>query len=176
MRTVAAISIILLIGITKLAPPEGRSYITSRYNGIIYESCITDEQCDKMPAWHPLTGRPIPVSPGRAIRLAQSVLEKHVPKRERSNWILKRVQLMHFHDALSPKAYAEEGEQKWYYVVHLWNKTNPEVAESPTPRAIRAKQEEFNIFVLMSGKACEPIPREREKRDSEPAHAADGSR
>ena len=93
--------------------------------------------------------------------MARLVLESHVAQGDRSNWILRYVKLEHFTEGYPPKDYARMGEQKWYYVVHFWNKNNPEVAAAPTPLAILEKQEVFNIIVLMSGKACELSPRGR---------------
>ena len=177
MRTLLAtiVSTLVLVEATaQVDYPSKTRFITSLYKGVIYESCITAEMFDKIPVWDPLSQKPIPISPEQAIQMARSVLEKHVPERDRANWTLARVDLQHYDLVYPPKAYFEAGQQKWYYVVHFWNKSNPEVAAFPTPAAIRAKQEEFNIFVLLSGEACNPIPRGKQN-DSEPSAPANGA-
>jgi hypothetical protein len=137
--------------------------ITSRYNGETYESCITPQQFDAMPSWDPMGHTPIPVDPGRAIRLARAIFEQRVPETERRNWVLARVELLHDGARRPSGGYVEAGAQKWHYVVHFWNTMNPEVATFPTPPAIRAKQDELNIFVLLSGEACKLVARPRKQ-------------
>ncbi len=143
-----------------------RLYMTSRYKGEIYEACVTGEQYRRMPLWDPTVEKRVPLSPERAVKLARVVLEEFVPRRERSDWILKHVELRHFNEFWPPRSYQEAGKQKWYYLVHFWNKTNPKVATIPPPPAIREKQDEFNIIVLMNGEVCKPILRMPEKRQS----------
>ena len=145
---------------------------TSRYKGRIYESRITGKQFEKMPAWDAMGQKPIPVSPGQAIRLARAAVERHVPEAERRDWVLTRVEFNPY-PCYPPRAYIEVREQKWYYLVCFWNKNNLDSSEFPTPPEMEAKQEQFNIFVLLSGEACEPVLRQ-EKKDAEqpPATAA----
>jgi hypothetical protein len=169
MKTKLITAVLLIVSAAAMAEFDAHSktrFVTSRYKGRIYESCITADQFDKMPAWDSTGKKPIPVSPGRAISLARAVFEKHVPKAERHNWVISHVELRHYDDVWPPRAYVEVRKQKWYYVVTFWNKTNPTVAALPTPPEIKAKQEEFNIFVLLSGEVSNPAPRVT-KNDSE---------
>ena len=144
-----------------------RLWMTSRYKGHILESCVTGKQFDGIPPWDPMASEAVPLAPEKAILLARSVLEEHVPKPERENWILKEVGLRHFSEVWPPTAYADAGKQKWYYVVLFWNKNNPEVAAFPTPPEVRAKQDEFNIIVLTNGEVCKAVPREASDKESQ---------
>ncbi|MCG2711418.1 MAG: hypothetical protein L6416_03730 [Candidatus Omnitrophica bacterium] len=157
------LTIILILFIVCEASAENKLYITSRYKGKIYESCITSEQYERALSWDPMVEESIPLSPEKALQLARVTLEEFVLQQERLNWLLKQVELCHFDEVWPPKAYQKAGKQKWYYVVHFWDKRNPEVALIPTPPTIKEKQDEFNIIVLMNGEACKPMPRETAK-------------
>ena len=142
----------LMLGSLSQTCAEGKMWITSVYKGKIYESCLSAEQFKRMPVWDPFGAREMPLSPGKAIQLARSTFEEVVPKNERSNWLLKHVELKAF-DVSQP--YERAGPKKWYYIVHFWDKRNPVFAE-PTP-AITRKHEVFHLIVPMDGECCKLV-------------------
>ena len=138
--------------------------ISSRYKGQNYVSNLRVEQYRKTPAWDPLNDEKEPLSPGKAVQLARSMLEEFVPKNERSNWALADITLSKFGSnaiyliSSDRNGYETSGKNKWFYTVLFLNKANQYNAINDSK--VEANKEYFRIIVLMNGECIKPVIRD----------------
>lgn len=111
----------------------------SYFDGKRYAFVISDEKYTTMPAWNPNSGEFPPVTPGRALQVAEERLRK-IPIPSNYGWHLEAVALKPVSDYFPA--------EKWMYVVSFRYFINgPSTGIWPT----------MDFIVTMDGELIEPI-------------------